>query len=98
MNGALMYDTEFKRKGRGLRGNTLRGHCRKLRIKGVKWAGGLTVARRINVVGQLGYSDREPRLDRGHYLLVVVGRDKSDRETLCAESTRATSAVSILLI
>ena len=50
----------------------------------------LTVASGIDVVRQLGHGNLEPRLDSGHHLLVALGGDEGDSQTLGAETTSTT--------
>lgn len=51
----------------------------------------LTIARGINVRRQLGHRDLEARLDLVQHVLVGLGRDERDRETLRAETTRTSA-------
>lgn len=50
----------------------------------------LTVAGRVDVIGQLRHRDLEPRLDRLQHLLVALGRHKGDGQTLGAETASTT--------
>lgn len=47
----------------------------------------LTVKRRVDVLRQVCDFDLEARLDRLEHLLVSLGRDEGDSETLGAETT-----------
>ena len=53
----------------------------------------LTIAGGIDVIGKLGYSYLEPRLDGSHHLLVTLGGDERDRQTLGSETTSTTMGV-----
>jgi hypothetical protein len=49
----------------------------------------LTVTRGVNVIREFWYSDLKSRLNSAHHLLVCLGRDKRDGQTLRSEPPSA---------